>query len=309
MPVLEIIDFKATEDVLSIGALAPWEQSLHGLTSWFEMLNFSAQAFFWCGRALRQLMNECLLGSIPGEDTPIFQFSLPLSDRATKKAVESFTAVEKEFRNIGMNITADTILEVLAALESTALRRNFQWLHDQVTAVERLTEKELRNKIFFYVSPEKARFFPTQGQPYPLTEKVFKAFPSAIYDTNEAAWSLALDRSTAAVFHLMRILEIGLGCLGKVFGVSLAHTNWAPALDQIESKIREMHKDPVWKALPDCKEQQEFYAQAASNFGILKDAWRNYTMHVRAKYTEDEAEQIFVTVKALMSKLAERLSE
>jgi hypothetical protein len=107
----------------------------------------------------------------------------------------------------------------------------------------------------------------------------------------------------------MRILEIGLTALGKVFGVSLLHTNWAPALEQIESKIREMHKDPVWKAMPDCKEQQEFYAQAASNFGILKDAWRNYTMHVRAKYTQEEAEQIFSNVKALMQKLSEKLKE
>jgi hypothetical protein len=107
----------------------------------------------------------------------------------------------------------------------------------------------------------------------------------------------------------MRILEIGLTALGAVFSVSLAHTNWEPAIREIESKIREMHKDPQWKALPDCKEQQEFYAQAASNFGILKDAWRNYTMHIRAKYTETEAEQIYNSVRAFMQKLAERLHE
>ncbi len=83
----------------------------------------------------------------------------------------------------------------------------------------------------------------------------------------------------------MRVLGIGLGPLGKIFNVSLAHTNWAPAIEEIESKIRDMYKDPVWKALPDCKEQQEFYAQAASHFGVLKDAWRNYTAHARGKYT------------------------
>lgn len=105
----------------------------------------------------------------------------------------------------------------------------------------------------------------------------------------------------------MRVLEIGLATLGTVFGVSLSHTNWAPAIERIESKVREMHKDPTWKVQPDCKEQQEFYAQAASHFVILKDAWRNHTTHVRGKYTEDEAERIFETVKAFMQKLAERL--
>ncbi|MGA7299971.1 MAG: hypothetical protein WBX10_06675 [Candidatus Sulfotelmatobacter sp.] len=107
----------------------------------------------------------------------------------------------------------------------------------------------------------------------------------------------------------MRILEIGLTALGAKFGVSLAHTNWAPAIEEIEKKIRDMHKDPVWRAVPDCKGQQEFYAQAASHFGILKDAWRNFTMHARGKYTEAESEHIFDNVKAFMQKLAERLHE
>ena len=107
----------------------------------------------------------------------------------------------------------------------------------------------------------------------------------------------------------MRVLEIGLTALGNVFNVSLAHTNWAPALEEIESKIKNMRKDPVWNALSDCKEQQEFYSQAASHFGVLKDAWRNYTMHARGKYTEDEAELIFRNAKSFMQKLAERLHE
>jgi uncharacterized protein YpbB len=89
----------------------------------------------------------------------------------------------------------------------------------------------------------------------------------------------------------------------------LAHTNWAPAIEQIESRIRDMHKDPVWKALPDCKEQQEFYAQAASHFGILKDAWRNYTMHARGFYTEEQAEQIFENIKVFVQKLSLKLNE
>jgi len=50
-----------------------------------------------------------------------------------------------------------------------------------------------------------------------------------------------------------------------------------------------MHKDPIWKAKPDYKEQQEFFAQAASHFGVLKDAWCNYTAHARGKYDSNEA--------------------
>jgi hypothetical protein len=107
----------------------------------------------------------------------------------------------------------------------------------------------------------------------------------------------------------MRVLEIGLSALGKIFGVSLLHTNWAPAIDQIESKIREMHRDQTWKAEPDCKGQQEFYSQAASHFGVLKDAWRNYTAHTRGKFDEGEAEAVLRNVRGFMQKLSTRLHE
>lgn len=70
-----------------------------------------------------------------------------------------------------------------------------------------------------------------------------------------------------------------------------------------------MHQDPEWRQRPDRKEQQEFYAQAATHFGILKDAWRNYTMHARGVYTEEAAEDIFNNVKSFMQKLAARLHE
>jgi hypothetical protein len=125
----------------------------------------------------------------------------------------------------------------------------------------------------------------------------------------EASRCYTFNRHTACVFHLMRATEVGLTALGGQFGVSLAHTNWAPAIDQIESNIRDMHKDPKWKVLPDCKEQQEFYSQAASHFGILKDAWRNYTAHARGKYLEEEAFLIFENTRAFMQKIAARLNE
>jgi hypothetical protein len=274
------------------------------------MLDFSAYMFFWCGHELRRIFYDCVLASMPGTgDEPMFQVARELDEKARDKAKGSLPHVEDEFRKVGMKITADTVKELKETLEDPTSPHNFQWLMDQVSAIEKLSRKELTGRVFLYIPQEQAKYFPTRRNLYPLTEKVFKAFPSATYDTNEAAWCLATSRSTAAVFRLMRILELGLASLGNVFGVSLAHTNWAPALDQIESKIRDMNKDPLWKLVSDCKEQQEFYAQAASHFGILKDAWRNYTMHLRGKFTEDEAEQIFNSVRAFMQKIAERISE
>lgn len=208
----------------TVALCAPWEINPSRLVNWFEMLYFSAYAFFWCGHELRRIFYDCVLGSVPGDgDEPMFHLSGELDQRDRDRAKRSLDHVEGEFRNIGMKITADTVKELKESLENQDLPRNFQWLMDQVTAIEKLSKKELTGKIFLYIPLEEAKYFPTRNNPYPLTEPVFKAFPSATYDTNEAAWCLATSRSTAAVFHLMRILELGLTSLGKVFGVSLAH--------------------------------------------------------------------------------------
>jgi len=273
------------------------------------MLHFSAHSFFWCGTALRTITGDCIAGSVSvlnGE--PVFITGKDLDDTARKKVLSLLPSVEKAFKDIGLVITAETVEELIGEVKGET-RYSFDWLAAQVRALERLAEKELKNKLFLYVPSERAKYWPKAADPHLFGDSVAQAFPSASFDIQNAGMCLAAAFSTASVFHLMRVMEIGLTVLGAQFNVSLAHTNWGPALSEIESKIRDMHKDPKWKALPDCKEQQEFFAQAATHFGILKDAWRNYTMHVRGKYTEDEADQIFDASKGFMQKLATRLKE
>jgi len=233
----------------------------------------------------------------------------PIDDQAREKAKRALAFAEPEFRKVGLTITADMTKDLIVSLGQVERTQNYQWLTEQISMIEKLADRELNGKFFLYVPPERGRFWPTMNKQNVFGDEVATKFPSTSFDAGNAGVCLATMMSTAAVFHLMRVLEIGLTALGKVFGVPLEHTNWQNAIEQIENKIRGMHKDPVWKALPDCKEQQEFFAQAASFFALLKDAWRNQTMHARAKYTEDEAERIFDTVKAFMQKLAERLQE
>jgi hypothetical protein len=124
---------------------------------------------------------------------------------------------------------------------------------------------------------------------------------------SEAGKCHALHRSTACVFHLMRVLEIGLSVFAALFGVSASHTNWHNIIEGIEKAVRNMPSDPNKSA--NWKEEQEFYSQAAGHFMVLKDAWRNYTAHARGKFTEEEAETMFINVRAFMQKLATRLHE
>lgn len=237
----------------------PWQLNPYALVSWLEMLKFSARAFFWAGVQLQQITAECLLkSSILDGDTPIYAMYRPLDDETRTGAVVLLKNVDSHCRMLGMNITADTAKELLARLESPATAtHNYQWLRDQVDGIRKLIDKEMTGKVFLYISPERAQYFTNQARPHLFGTDVANAFPSTRYDIYEAGVCAATGRGAATVFHLMRTLEIALTVLAAKFGVSMAHTNWAPAIEEIESKIREMHKDSQWKSLPDCKSQQE----------------------------------------------------
>jgi hypothetical protein len=292
--------------------LQPWQVSSPlQLTSWFDVLQFSARSFFWIGGLLESLATDCLLlpaggsGSVP---FPIGVLRQPLDNETKEKALATLKMISEACTEIGMPISAETASDIGVKVRLDA-EYSYDSLMNESQALKKLIEKEMKGKFFLYIPPERAKFWPRMNNQNLFGETVADKFPSAKFDIGNSGVCLGTMMSTASVFHLMRVMEIGLGALGKVFGVSLAYTNWETALNQIESKIANMRSDPTWKVLPDCKEQQEYYSQAASYFRTVKDAWRNYTMHSRAKYTEDEAEQIFNSVKGFMQKLAERLSE
>ncbi len=269
------------------------------------MQQFSAYSVFSAGVLIESVRMECYLAStvVAPDGKPGFAMMLPIDGRLRDKATRTLESLENDCKTLALKTSAEMVAKVRSAIEQDAHRDNVQWLLDQMKTVRDLMSAEMKRRVYAYIPAEKAKYF-TTGRPQLFGEEVYKAFPGARTDIHEAGCSMALTRPTAAVFHLMRVLECGLAALGKVFSIPLAHTNWGSAIEQMESKIRDMHKDAVWKAKPDCKDMQVKYAQAAATFGVLKDAWRNHTMHSRVAYNEEEAEHIFGNVKMFMRKLA-----
>jgi hypothetical protein len=157
-----------------------------------------------------------------------------------------------------------------------------------------------------YIPPKRAEYY---GQDTLFGLDVFVRFEDARYDIREAGNCLASGRYTACVYHLMRALEEVLVVLGNEFGQPFDHANWQTAINTLEKKIRSMQDDPLWKGVPNWKDRREFYAQGISHLAIVKEAWRNYTMHARGKYTEDEAERMLHNVRAFMQGVAEKVSD
>jgi hypothetical protein len=115
-------------------------------------------------------------------------------------------------------------------------------------------------------------------------------------DISEAGKCLALNRATAAVFHLMRVMEKALQCLGTELGIALVDgKNWQNILDEANKAI---------KGLPAKGARTKVLSEAAAHLYAVKLAWRNEVMHPKQTYTGDEADEIYRHVRAFMRDLA-----
>jgi hypothetical protein len=266
----------------------PWIASPHQLINWWAMEKFKAENFYCIGALIESFKDTATNGlkqNVPAADYEDEINRLHKILEAIKMhcypigLTMSIKAIDRANASITTNTTGEDIIKALSVLD------------------DRLTD-EMEDQVFMYIPAIRAARY-DQEQAFGLL--VSNKFPSASFDIKESGNCFAAARYTACVFHLMRVLELGLAAFAKDFGVPSDHTNWHNIIEGIETKIRAMGKDPLKAA--DWKEKQEQYAQIANSFMFFKDAWRNYTAHARGKYTEDEADSIYRNVRSFMQQL------
>jgi hypothetical protein len=133
--------------------------------------------------------------------------------------------------------------------------------------------------------------------------EVFNAFSSANEDIAEAGMCLALDRGTACVMHLMRVIEVGLTALAKAVGVG-KQNDWGSYLREIDKNLTAHIKAGGARSV-----EEQFYSEAASTIDSMKRAFRNPTMHPEKTYSPERAEEILIATRSFMRHLATRLKE
>ncbi len=162
-------------------------------------------------------------------------------------------------------------------------------------------EDELGRQLCFIVPREKAKLY-TDPQLFGTT--VADHFPSATLDVEEAGKCLALQRGTASVFHLMRVMEAGLKAVASALGIPYA-PSWESYLKQIQTQL-----ELEWKKKPrKWRTEEPFFRDVHANLFAVKLAWRNPTMHIVNSYTPDMAEEVFNAVRGFMRHIATKLSD
>lgn len=173
-------------------------------------------------------------------------------------------------------------------------------LHDRVV-------DDLSHGEFFLVPPHRHKYF--LDAKILFGEDVNRSFPSAIKDIEEAGKCFAFGRNTAMVFHLMRVMELGLRALGASLHDSTLDPRTNPSWNTILRRCMRELELPINDRSQDWKQDNEFFSTATANLRAVKDAWRNPTMHIDRDYDEEEALDVLNAVKAFTRHLAVKLHE
>lgn len=174
---------------------------------------------------------------------------------------------------------------------------------DQIRDIHSRLSDELASIRFFAVRKSDQRFF----APALFGQEVRDRFPGLEDDIEESGKCLAFGRGTACVFHLMRVVEIGVQRFAEALQVSAVDSrgkerNWHNFLDQANKRVRAMQESQP----PEARAAK--LAAISSNLYAVKLAWRNEVMHPKASYTIEEAEEIFFATRSFMRELASMLT-
>jgi hypothetical protein len=272
------------------------------VVSLLDVLNVNAEAFARVVAALNNIITRAHLrienNLVPAPELALG--SVPVKGKNKKEFLDT----------LGRVIEACEVMKLAHTKDIAEYTRSIYQLHTHDLVDLRSDAHnvlislytELSHELFLHLDSKQAKLFSHKNKKH-FGDEVAAAFPSTENDIHEAGNCLALERWPAAVFHCMRVLEIGLGALATKFGVT--SVNWHNIIEECEAKIKKI--DSTWGS--DWKDYQKFYSEAARHFMFLKDALRNHIMHVRDPFDEGKALSVWQHTKEFMQQISQRLHE
>jgi hypothetical protein len=164
-------------------------------------------------------------------------------------------------------------------------------VHHQLIHLNDSLTGELQREAIVQIPPERTGYYEQDALFGP---EVATAFPSCARDIRKAGNCYALEQEDACVHHLMLVLERGLHALAGKVGVSNHRANWQNIINEIAGKLKSLSRGP----------ERDFYLEVNSQFGFLKNAYRNHSEHAHDDpYDMDKTISILNHVRAFMREL------
>jgi hypothetical protein len=221
-----------------------------------------------------------------------------LDDDTVELARQELLKMKQLCTQLGLRVCEEHTKEILQRLQGMQMSEFSRVANELRNNLRR----ELNGMVCLWLPADKEGYFQKTSL---FGADVSKAFPSSNFDIEEAGMCISLSRGTACVFHLMRVMEVGLRSFARNLGISVPDDkNWGHILREISAAITRLPDGTTTE-----KEHKEFCSGATAHLSSVKDAWRNPVMHVRGAYTGEQAEDIFTHVRSFIRQLATRIQE
>jgi hypothetical protein len=270
------------------------EENLNGLLILCEMLiPFAGRVFMDAVSRLRDFRFMSLTESM----------SIGKVGDAFRDLTKTLRILRRECRHLGWS---RAILDIDTVLYSLKQGEEAKTILTQASQVELAIYAECNHHLFF-VLPEKWRRL-VENYPGPLFgPDVRERFTRCCVDIDCAGRCLAFGLGTAAVYHLVGIMQEGINAIAKDLGIPVSLTStWEDIIGVLDGYLNTKRAGMTkvqWKRV------EPFYSEAISDLRSVKNAWRNPTMHFTRHYNEAEARKVFDRADAFMRHLATRLKQ
>jgi len=271
-----------------------WFQREYQFVSLMEILRLYAE------RYCRLSGNAVLLCS----NLDLFDNGFPngaLVEEMIGPFIQRLYEMKEESERLGLTATRDAIKLALSRAGTGADFTAFSQLCGYVPLA---LEEELKGKVCF-ILPGCSQDFYTR--PLEGWEPILEVFPEAQDDVEQMNRCRAFGCESAAVFHVLLVVEFGLIALGKFLGVSDHKPGWDATCNAIEKILKEGRG----VVAPTILQHFAFLEQINKDMQSMKMAWRNKVSHaannlrlLTSDFKPEVANKIITSVHGFMLLLA-----
>jgi hypothetical protein len=283
----------------------------HRLASLWDMLRIYAHAFVELLDRIRDIEGKLLMNApMKAED-----ISVPLVRVTEDCAALELRAAHKQ---------AVHMLQTFSGLAERGQNIPYPLIASLMADLRRWIKADLQDSVWYQIESSRVRNFyvrtPLEESPNRLelelraaselfSPDVVNNFWSTAREIEEAAKCYVATRHTACVFHLMRVMEVGLRSLGKSLSDPDLDPKRNPSWESILRKCDSELQKPSANRSKEWNQDPVFFATAIANLRAVKDSWRNPTMHVEIDYDEERSRDVWNAVRSFMRHLATKLKE
>jgi hypothetical protein len=218
------------------------------------------------------------------------------------KVVGSLDKVMGHCLKLGLDVSLTHVGKIHTTYEAMAKSASDRVMADQFTrdiaSLVAIIHSELAGKQFRYIESIKTQYCALD---WLASSKIFSQFPRAFNELRSAGRCYAYGESTACAFHLNRALEDGLKALAVALGQSFHKNSWDAHLKDVERELERRYKAAGARTA-----DEHFYSDLSTQFGHMKTAWRNPTMHIESQYDDKGALYLLQTTERFFESLCER---